>query len=164
MFRYAIACFLLGCLVFQVTRLNPPSLYPEAGERAPFDLSRGGETISQLSADCLTGFVVSPDCPFCQRLAASFTGLEEGVEEPIWIVIGEDEVAREFSDEYSLSPSLVYSLTTRKTLWPFSRSVPTIPFTPLRIIIDRNLVIVDLSQSQSIPPSDKKAELCAQKP
>lgn len=164
MVRFVLGVFLLGCLAFQVSRINDPPEYLKVGKRSPFDLVNGGTTISQLPDDCMTGFVVTATCPFCNRLAESFAALGDSETEPVWFVSGGAEATRTFSEEHSLPPRLVYSLAKRKRMWPFSAREPSIPFTPLRVILNRSLVIMDLSQSQSIPSAAEKEELCALKP
>jgi hypothetical protein len=130
------------------------------GERAPFDLLQDGKRVDQLRGKCLTGFIVSLTCPHCDRLAESSELLEEGGGEPIWIVGPGPDAAEKFAARHSLPPMRVYSLTDRQGAWPFPSRGTSIPFTPLRVVLDQALGVKDLSQRQTLPTKEEKKKLC----
>ena len=98
--------------------------------------------------------------PFCRQLADSLSALDGGLDGPVWIVLGGVEATRTFAEEHSLPATHVFSLAERDRPWVFSGGDPFIPFTPLRVILDRNLAILDLSQSRSLPSPEEMEEFC----
>ena len=151
MARVMAGAALLALLGIQLARVNVPPRYPRVGEKIPFELTRSGTTVGMLDDDCVTAFIVSVTCPHCARLAQSFSGTDGRKGEPLWLVLEGPEAAQDFTEENSLPESLVFSIVNPADTWFFSDRRFSIPFTPLRAILDRNLVIKDLSQSQTIP-------------
>jgi hypothetical protein len=158
--RFLIGIFLCACLVVQLRGLSVPTEYARVGEKLPFRLIQSGNPVSELPNDCLTAFIVSVTCPHCSRLADSVSGSETG-EEPLWFVLEGPEEVKEFMVGHSLRPNLVFSISQPRHRWFFPGAAVSVPFTPMRVVLDRNLVVRHLSQSHEIPAEQERNALCA---
>lgn len=129
----------------------------EVGEEISFPLFENGEPVKQMDQTCTIAFVCATGCAHCSILAAEFS---EATEPPTWIITGGPDDAEAFREEHGLTHQKVLSLSLRKrNLMALDRFL-TIPLTPLRLILDQDLTVLDVSAERQLLDEKTLSDIC----
>jgi len=159
--RYLLALVLSGLLVLQIRGAAMQPSYLRVGEEVPA-LIQGGERVRRLDRGCVVAFVVSVRCPSSGRLASSFAQAQGGSKAPVWLVLEGPQAAWVFAETYGLASAQVLAFSGPGRVWGFWRRgrEVRVPFIPARVVLDRGLVVKEVSLEQTLLTDEERALLC----
>lgn len=153
---FALVMTLLLLVLFQVTFTLDRTVSLKENAEIPVSLVQRGHYVDHLDS-CSVAFVVSVACHQCQRLAARISSASLQIE-PLWVILEPPPAAEEFGSTHSLPRSSIFSIDIGQRL--FARTL-RVPLTPLRVILNRNLVVREISPIQTMPSVEELNTLCA---
>lgn len=136
------------------------SAFLEEGDILTFPVSLQGVELQRLGSDCTIGFICTTSCAHCARLASQYSGLFEE-NSPFWFILGLPEDSEKFRQEHNLPINKVLSLGRSPGGFSGLNRSLRVPVTPLRIILDRDFKVLELSTTQILPEENERSWLCS---
>lgn len=127
----------------------------EVGEPLPFSVS--GWSPAPSNSEGHVVFICAPNCAACAALADRFAAAASDTlrHTPHWLVTADSVEAHRWGVARNLDLSLVHSLDIRTTLGGLHQEYGSIYFTPTRVVLTEDLIILDARPSDQLPQAEE---------
>jgi hypothetical protein len=158
----AVLLVTLGCQIYRYLQLeHSADQRPLAiGKPLPISLVDLEGTIV-IDLACRTAFIIEPECPHCQYLAASFSiDTIAGPHVPLLMSVGDSASTFDFYRRFPNNEVVRFDVPQRLSGWRLLRYLD-VPVVPTRLNFGAEAEVVDIRITTSLVPSDALVRGCS---